>query len=239
MNLPTQITPCPIIESNIEIRFSSQLPGDAIIGIIYSIIQPLYANCNLEQLPILQIPPEIRRQDPNLKDKPTHVIKTTEFNAHIGSSVLVIGIPGDYPGWVRMKNVVKNFIAQILENNIISTINYIALRYLNFFETNIFEHINLTIDFDGAINTNKGTIFRTEFHNDDLINALQITNSVHVTNNVIDADGSIIDITTVIKNPTMQLPNCIHLIDMAHSSEKELFFSLLKTEFLESLNPIY
>ncbi|MDR1756384.1 MAG: TIGR04255 family protein, partial [Culturomica sp.] len=106
MNLPTQITPCPIIESNIEIRFSSPLPGDAIIGIIYSVLQPFYTNCILEPLPILQIPAEIRRQDPNLKDKPTHVIKTTDFNANIGSSVLIIGIPGEYPGWDHMKNVV-------------------------------------------------------------------------------------------------------------------------------------
>ncbi|MDR1756876.1 MAG: hypothetical protein LBR65_07985, partial [Culturomica sp.] len=97
----------------------------------------------------------------------------------------------------------------------------------------------LTIDFNGKVNTDKGTIFRTEFHHDKFIHALQITNSVHVKNNIIDADGSLIDITTVIKEPNIQLPHCIQQIDMAHTGEKKLFFSLLKTEYLSSLNPVY
>lgn len=239
MELPIKITPCPIIESNIEVRFNTLLPGDAIIGMVYSVFQPIYSNCRLEQLPIMQIPADLRRQDPNLKDKPTHILHTDKFNAHIGPSVFILGIPGDYPGWEDMQVVIKDFLTNIQKVNIVTSVTYVGLRFLNFFKSNIFEKINLKIDFNGNFTAGKGTIFRTEFEHEHFINALQITNSVHVKNNIIDADGSLIDITTIVKGRFNKLTDCIDHINIAHKGEKELFFSLLKKEYLESLNPQY
>lgn len=240
MNAPKRITPCPIIESHIEIRFESQFPDDVIIGIIYNALQPVYENCRLVPLPILQIPPEIRKQDPNFQHKPTHTIKTADFEAHVGPSVLIVGIPGEYPGWERMRSVIETFLGHIFRTRIITNITYAGLKYLDFFKNkNIFEYINLTINFNGETATNKGTIFRTELAYENLVHALQITNSVHVKNNHIDADGSLIDTTTVIKSPSGVLDKCMSQIDEAHSDTKKLFFSLLKEEFVNSLNPEY
>ena len=239
MKLPIRITPCPIIESNLEIRFSSAYPEDAVIGIIYNVLQSQYKNCKLEQLPILQIPAEIRKHDVNLQNKPTHIIHTEHFIVHIGPTVVVLGVPGSYPGWDKFLEVIKEFIDNLKTIKILNSINYIGLRFLNFFQLNVLEHINLKIDLCGDVSSNNGTIFRTELDKGGYVNVLQITNSVHVKNNAIDADGSLIDITTVLKHNMLSLDKCIENINLAHDGEKQLFYSLLKEDFLKTLNPQY
>jgi uncharacterized protein (TIGR04255 family) len=68
MKLPKKISPCPIVEAIIEIRFDASLPGDAIFGIIYNMLKDEYTN--LEKLPILELPDAIRTTDPNLMYSP-------------------------------------------------------------------------------------------------------------------------------------------------------------------------
>jgi uncharacterized protein (TIGR04255 family) len=38
--MPIKITPCPIVEAIIEIRFTTMLPSEAIFGIIYNAVTP-------------------------------------------------------------------------------------------------------------------------------------------------------------------------------------------------------
>ena len=66
--LPKKINPCPILESIIELRFSTSFPHDAIFGIIYKEFKDLYPK--VEPLPILQLPEIVRREDKNLLYKP-------------------------------------------------------------------------------------------------------------------------------------------------------------------------
>ena len=65
MKLPKEISPCPIIDTVIEIRFESTMPKEAkeaIFGIIFNEFNDRYPS--LEKLPILQIPEAIREADP-------------------------------------------------------------------------------------------------------------------------------------------------------------------------------
>ena len=71
MDIPKKITPCPIIESILEIRFNTKIPSEAIFGMVYSRIQGRFFP-NMEKLPILQIPDQLRSNDPNLMFRPTH-----------------------------------------------------------------------------------------------------------------------------------------------------------------------
>ena len=50
--------------------------------------------------------------------------------------------------------------------------------------------------------------------------------------------GSVIDIDTYIENSNIK-NNMKELIEEGHIAQKELFFSLLKPEFLQELNPEY
>lgn len=62
----------PIIDTGLELVVSYAFPSDAIVGILYSSLLQDDENVRLQKLPVSNIPDEIRRMDPNLKDKPTH-----------------------------------------------------------------------------------------------------------------------------------------------------------------------
>jgi uncharacterized protein (TIGR04255 family) len=68
MEIPIKISPSPIVDSILELRFTTSLHHDAIFGIVYSAFKADYQKH--ESLPILQLPEPVRKTDPNLKFKP-------------------------------------------------------------------------------------------------------------------------------------------------------------------------
>lgn len=236
MNIPKSLTPSPVVEATVEIRFQSKFPPDAVIGIVYSI----YQDVKLEGLPILQIPAEIRRQDSNLKYKPTHKFMLREYTVQIGGDVILLSSPIDYPGWENYKNVLRELLEKLKSINLIQHIEYISLKYLSFFQDcNIFDHIKMNISFDQAKINYPGTALKTELQNEDYINVLQIMNNVHLKNYKTDADGSLIDIVCVAPRNNLQIEKIGVIIDTAHNKEKELFFSLIDENYLQQFNPQY
>lgn len=236
--LPIKISPCPIIETNIEIRFVPNFPPDAVIGIIYNLLSSK-DRCSLIQRPIMQLPAEVRTNDPQLKYQPTHTIQTPHSLVHVGPYVTVIQIPNvDYPGWKEFRKIIDNIISLLRKIRLIQRVDFIGLKYLNFFKFDIFNQVNLSIE--GLPKMGNSTVFRTELENDKFTNVLQISNGVHVKNPRFESDGSLIDITTIVlARHGLTLDNIMTHIDEARKGEKELFFSLLKQEYLNTLSPEY
>ncbi len=236
MNIPKSLTPSPVVEATVEIRFQSKFPPDAVIGIVYGI----YGNLELEGLPILQIPAEIRKQDPNLKYKPTHKFMLGAYTVQIGGDVILLSSPIDYPGWDIYKSVLKELLEKLKSINLIQQIDYISLRYLSFFkDCNIFDHIKMNISFNQRKINYLGSALKTEIQDESYINVLQIVNNIHLKNYKTDSDGSLIDIVCVVPKDSLQIEKIGTIIDTAHSKEKNLFFSLVDEEYLQQFNPQY
>ena len=83
--LPIRIEACPLIDALIEFRFEAAITKSAVFGIIYNLIKEEYRG-NVINLPILQIPEQIREVDPNLKFKPLYRIENERFVIQIGYS---------------------------------------------------------------------------------------------------------------------------------------------------------
>ena len=94
--LPVSISPCPIQEAVVEIRFSTTKPADAVFGILYAKVNQNFTSTN--PLPILQIPEAIRSQDPNLTYQPHYVLSRGDLNLKIGPKVLVFSCVAPYSG---------------------------------------------------------------------------------------------------------------------------------------------
>ena len=58
MRLPKSISPCPIREAIAEVRFESNVPADAVFGIVYQALQKDFPKS--EALPIVALPTLIR-----------------------------------------------------------------------------------------------------------------------------------------------------------------------------------
>ena len=234
--LPCSINPCPIIEAIFEVRFESSLPDDAIFGIVYNQFKDEFQQ--VEQLPVLQLPAAIRNQDPNLKFTPHYKIKKDNFIIQIGPRVFSLANLKDYCGWDKFSKKIYDTYNKLSELKLINKHYRTALRYINVFpDINIFNKSNLKILLnDEQINDNKIN-FSSEFPYEYGASNLKLINhaEVAIENQVIK--GSIIDIDTNVEID--KFVNFQDAIGCAHHAEKTLFFNLLGSEFLSSLNPVY
>ncbi|URW79088.1 TIGR04255 family protein [Xiashengella succiniciproducens] len=234
MNLPKNINPCPIVDALLEVRFTSKINANAVFGLIYSVLQKEFQK--VETLPILQLPDVVRASDPNLKYKPYYKISNENFVIQIGPDVISISSFPKYLGWELFSKIIFDALTKIESVGIINVIERIGIRYINFFETNIFEKVNLKVCIGADDILYKNTIVRTEIEQGEFSSTLQVANNAIINGKL----GSIIDIDTfVTKNLDVFFSRKTELINAGHLKEKELFYSLLKPEFLNTLNPTY
>lgn len=240
---PNKISPCPIVETTINIKYSSKIPKEVLLGVVYNPLQQIYGDQKLiaRSTPLASIPDAIREQDPNLRDRPTAEILCPEGRLQLGQNNIFIGLNMPYSSWDNAHKFVDKILNTIIQLNIISNVDHVSLKYLDFFSgINIFNQINLNITWPQKNDIcSRSTAFKTELTNNGFIHVLQITNSVHLKNEFleIDNDGSLIDMTTVGFN--IDTNNMINKIDECHTESKNFFFDLLKKEFIETLSPEY
>ena len=234
--LPFSISPCPIIEAIFEIRFESSFPGDAIFGIVFNQFKDEFQDT--EPLPILQLPAAIRSQDPNLKFNPHYKIKKDNFIIQIGPNVFSLTNVIEYCGWKRFSKKIYNTYNKLIELNLIQKHSRTALRYINVLpNTNIFENTNLGIHInneklgDNQINITAKIPYKHGSSN------LKLINFAEAIFNKQPIKGSIVDIDTHVNHDKFE--SFQESVECAHIAEKELFFKLLKKEFIKTLNPVY
>ena len=232
MKLPKKIDPCPIIDALVEIRFSTSIHPNAVFGLIYNTIKSDFEN--VENLPILQLPEAIRSSDQNLKYKPHYKVISKDIVVQIGPNVISISSYPEYIGWSAFSSKIYDILSKIKAVDIITEIHRIGTRYINFFEEDIYKNINLNIHLNDEQINYKNTVIRSEFDQGKYKSTLQIANNANNNGRV----GSIIDIDTFIITDIKHFFNNMEdFINNGHKKEKQLFFSLLKNEFLETLNP--
>lgn len=234
MNLPKNINPCPIVDALLEVRFTSNINANAVFGLIYSVLQKDFQK--VETLPILQLPDTVRTSDPNLKYKPYYKISNENLVIQIGPDVISISSFPEYLGWKLFSTIIFDVLTKIENVGIINVIERVGIRYINFFETNIFEKVNLKVCIGTDDILYKNTIIRTEIEQEEFSSTLQVANNVIINGKL----GSIIDIDTfATKNLDNFFSRKTEHLNAGHLKEKELFYSLLKPEFLNTLNPTY
>lgn len=242
MTLPIKIDPCPIIDSTIELRLErcSDVPSDAVFGIIYSSLRKEYAT--EKKLPILGLPEFILEQNPDLKFKPYYKLSNESFFLQIGPNVISLGSKIPYVGWDRFFEELKKAFLTIHKCSIFDKAVRIGIRYINTFNDNIFENINLAINMKGTSLENNKNIFRTEIEHNYFRSNLQISNNAEISSDEKKYSGSVIDIDThrTLENDKIDTDKIFSDIITGHNYEKELFFSLLKEEYVKSnFNPEY
>ncbi len=233
MNLPKRITPCPIIDALLEIRFVTSVHPSAIFGIFYNSISAKYPT--VEKLPILQVPEPIRENDPSFQFKPYFKVTDNKFIVQIGPDVITISSHPKYAGWDNFSTEIFSLLQTIQKLNIVKNVVRLGLRYINFFPLDIFDNINLEIIFQDKKLSNQNTLFRGVFVNDPFKSTLQITNDFAYNS----VNGSLIDIDTYNELNIDSFNSFKEIINKAHLIEKELFFSLLADSYLALLQPEY
>lgn len=233
-NIPIKITPDPIINAVIEIRFNTDIPENAVFGAIYNKLSnnyPIYKN--------LGIPFEISHIVPQLKHSAEAEISNEDYVIGIGSNVVLFKIQGDYKGWDVFYSIFKRDFEFLLQSeNLIKDVERIGLRYINIFknENDIFNSFDLDIKFGNKENYKvKNTSYTTTLIDNDISLTLRIADQVKSSK---AEEGLLLDIDAY-KTDELKKNKIMETINSLHEAEKKLFFRLLKIDFLNKFNPVY
>lgn len=236
-SLPTRVLPCPIIESVAEVIFDRNLDLEpsAVYGKVYDKLKQRYSN--VENMPIYQLPEEIRLKDDNLKNKPWHKFFNEEFEVLVGGNIVAVVAKKEYQGWTKYSEEIKYVFNVFQESNISSSITRIGLKYVDMFECPIVNKIGISLSSDLLIDENLEIQLRTVLPEKDSLNAiLAIMNNVKIEyRGEAKENVSLLDIDVYKIYDTKDSCNysdAIKILNDSHQYQKELFFKLVKESFL-------
>lgn len=235
---PKKITPCPIIEGIFEVRYkrNPKISSNTLPGLLAAKMSFPESN----DLPEANIPEKLASRDPHLRYQPRTQLLNDDFIIQLGPKVLSVNNPDNYVGWSKFSLCIYETIQAMLEMQAFEDIERIGLRYIDFFEKNIFEHINLKINMNETHFSSQDMFFQYATTTEHYRAIVKITNHIKLTSGKKNLTGSTIDIDThyLHEIPTDK-KTIIDIIEGAHEFEKDIFYDLIHPEFLKTLNPEY
>ena len=218
-----KITPDNLIQTIVEIRFdiNENIPSEAIFGMLYNILKDRYPNSSKSD--ILQIPEIIRNSDPTLRFQAHQTLFNDEVVVGISPSVVSFNCNKKYIGWERYYPIMQDEFKNIIDLKILKSIFRVGLRYISFFENypNIFNYINMKLQFVNTTYNLEKTNIRTNISLDDYMSSIRISDKMKLQKDAEILDGSL----------DKHLEN-------VHIKQKELFQNLLG-DFINNFNPEY
>lgn len=238
MTLPIQLGHSPISEAAVEIRFDTTLPSDAVFGMTYGTLKEDYPT--VEKLPILQLPEALREGEPNLQFQPQYRLRRGNFLVQIGPRTLSIVAIDRYPGWTAFRGEIVSVFNRVRDLGIIARVTRFGLRYIDFFDLNIFEKIGVQVLVRNEDKAQQKLIARVEQPNGNYFTTLMVSNDATKDVPSGPRKGSVLDLDTFLPDGADDFfDRMTNILDDAHDIEKNLFFALLRPDFLDELKPTY
>lgn len=240
INLPKHLEHCPIVDALIEIRFTSGVDRNAVFGFTYGLIKDSFAG-RVINLPLSQVPAQVRENDPNFQFKPLYRIDGDDTILQLGPDVICLSSKIPYIGWEKLSHNAVEIFEKLSNEGVIQRVLRLGHRYVNFFDGNIDDKLNMSVSFVNGYN-NLNMQIRSEIRDGDFIDTLQYSNAAVYRADVSSQErkGSLIDIDTFkTYSDNSFIENIENEINMAHACEKALFYSLLKESFIDELAPMY
>lgn len=237
--LPINIDPCPIVEAIFEVRFVPRQPWENLPGLLYAQIRDRYPE--QKNLPLLQMPEELRRQQPGLRHQPLIQFFGKEFLIQIGPRMAgLVTKPHSYPGWDRIREELEWLLERLKAAEIIQETERLSARYVDFIEGNLFRKMNLNLQVAGQPVMDAHTDVTTILRQGPLSIRLAASNGAIVGAGDSAKSGSVLDVDAWFGALDVDLfENGLTRFADAHRAIKSLFFGLMKEDFLNSLNPKY
>jgi uncharacterized protein (TIGR04255 family) len=237
--LPNSIEKCPIVDALVEARFVSNLPDEAVFGVLYEPLSKEFAK--VVNLPILQLPPQIRNLNPQLRFQPTHRLDANEYYVSIGPKVVIFGIKMPYPGWTAFRAKLISLFGAVVGKSVVNKLQRLGFRYVNMFEGDATPRLTLQTKLRDQVVEGKKTYFRTTLERDGSSVTLKVAKDQTAKRQPdFKRTGTLIDIDVFRStSEPFEAANLTSFVDAAHGTAKALFFDLLQPDFLQELNPTY
>ena len=242
MRIPVKLNLCPIIESVFEIRFDSKLDANIVFALIYGKLKDDFPT--IEALPLSEMPASMRDTDPNLKYQPAyklHYKDNENIVLQICAKSVGFSFTPEYCGWKEFRSFVSRYLNVIHETGVIGRVVRIGFRVINFIDGDVFdgEKIRLKIQLGDKEIPYKETSIKTVFSEGEYHSTVSIINQAQLNNVTPVRLGSVIDVDTFSVTCERFFDNATNFMENIHKAEKNVFFSLLTNQYLESMQPEY
>jgi len=236
MTLPVEISPNPLVTSTIELRFTSQIPSKSLFPAVYKAFLDDLPNFELSNLP-----PEIKVNNPLLNYAPDYVLSNENFKLSFSNSVLTFEHVSEYQFW---KNYFP-FVSKCFQTffKIVNTefIERVGVRYASVLDkTESASQVLISVpSLELANYDQKFEHYRTTIKLDNVSILLQIFDNAKAVKKNQAISGVYIDIDASFNDKLAPNEDVLKMIDRLHDEQKKLFFSLLRPEYINTLNPKY
>jgi len=161
-----------------EVRFVPSAPPDAVFGILYQRLKPLFPELN--KLPAASVPDEIRTRDSRLAYQPHYRLKNATFQLLLGPSVAAVVFSKPYLGWAQVRAKILETLGHIHVSQIVKSVDRLGLRYITFFEGDILNQLTLDIQIADKPVHNAQTHVKTLFTQAQCNSLLQVLNNAQM-----------------------------------------------------------
>ncbi len=233
--IPTRISPCPILEAILEVRFVTSTPWSVLPGLFFQQIRQKYGEPT--DLPLANVPEPIRRTEPNFKYLPLVSFEGAPFSIRLGPHVIALQSLGEYPGWSAIHAEMEWLIERIREAGFFGEGERLGMRYIDFFDGNLFSGLLVRPTCAGCDLSDVEAALTMAFEREDFQARLILNNSVTEIGGEVRS-GSVFDLDLSLNAGQFDLfENGKDRFAEAHCLNKEIFFGLLEPEFLSTLAP--
>lgn len=246
MNIPKKVND-NIIDSIIEIKFTSKVPFEISLGMIYEALDDSYTYTNRPLVGDGAFPLP-KDENGNLLfslGSSNYLFYNDSIKLYINKNALVFNCLKEYIGWEKYYLEIEKVLQQIAKTKVITNYTRVGVRYVN-----EYKNINLTgiskLEFTFGLPEVKSEayVLQTEFYFNECRVILNLANQVikMPVINPKDSDKRVssVDIDVIQDNLLLETEEeILSIIAKGHQYEKEIFFSILNENFLQSLNPQY
>ncbi|WP_323027497.1 TIGR04255 family protein [Gelidibacter japonicus] len=236
MRLPKKISPDSIKDAIVEFKIDYLKPFEVVLGLVLNeaINDQTYKYVNASN----NVPLEIQEISGR-----RFLFYNENIKFHLTSKAITINCYSAYISWDLYLQEITKVIG--LVNKVVSKIKIerIGLRYVSEYENiDLNECLKFNFTFGHPNITSKHYTFNSEFIYKSALIILTLRNlmPVNATNN--SKNVSYIDIDVIKKDLEIEFSineKLLVVLEEVHQYEKEIFFNLLKEEFLQTLQPEY
>jgi uncharacterized protein (TIGR04255 family) len=243
--IPKALSWDPILEAVAEIRFGPTAPSadELFVGMVYSEFKESFPK--VENLPVSNVPREIRVQDPELMYRPHVRLSGPTGAIMLGPRVAAMTNQRPYLGWESFQPQALRLFSFLMGTGQLQKIERISVKYVNIVPFDKVPSDSKLIDADlylGGHNLlDLPTTVRTEIEADGFVTVVQVlTKATAKSVSKEKFEGMILDIDTISRG-AIDLSSGVleQKLNHAHGLEKDLFFRILSRSAIESMGPTW
>lgn len=243
--IPVRLKKEPLLEAIWEIRFSGgKSPvADLLPGILFKSFPGKYDTA--AKLPTADIPTPVVEHDPNLRYAPKIRLEEGNQAVQIGDRVVSLSCRRPYSGWDRFSNNIRKLAKAVQETGLVERLERFSLKYVDLIELEKpvgLAHLNLELKMGEYELAAKPVHLRTRIMENDLIHIIQIISPAEMSLPGVEGrlKGVLVDIDSIkLMTDDESWDALYRRLDDVHASCKKMFFSILKSETVNSLEPEY